>query len=91
MTKGRSTSWKERIEIVLFCLSHNHDYQQTAEVHQVSYQQVYQWVKKYVSGGEDALKDRRGRKKDEEELTATRYMNPMGVPRRISIRRLVHL
>jgi len=69
MTKGRSTSWKERIEIVLFCIAHDHDYQQTAEVHQVSYQQVYQWVKKYVSDGEDALKDRRGRNKDEEELT----------------------
>lgn len=69
MTKGRSTSWKEKIEIVLFCIAHNHDYHQTAEVHQVSYQQVYQWVKKYEFGGEDALKDRRGRKKDEEELT----------------------
>jgi len=69
MTKGRSTSWKERIEIVLFCIAHDHDYNQTAEVHQVSYQQVYQWVKKYVSDGEDALKDRRGKKKAEEELT----------------------
>ena len=69
MTTGRSTSWKERIEIVLFCIAHDHNYQQTAEVHRVSYQQVYQWVKKYVSDGEDALKDRRGRKKDEEELT----------------------
>lgn len=69
MTIGRATSWKERIEIVLFCLAHNHDYHQTSEAHQVSYQQVYQWVKKYVSGGEDALKDRRGRNKDEEELT----------------------
>jgi Transposase and inactivated derivatives len=70
MTKGRATSWKERIEIVLFCITHNNDYQQTAEIHQVSYQQVYQWVKKYESGGDDALKDRRGRKKDEDELTA---------------------
>ena len=69
MTKGRSTSWIERIEIVLFCIAHNHDYQQTSEVHEVSYQQVYLWLKKYVSGGEDALKDRRGRNKDEEELT----------------------
>ncbi len=69
MTTGRSTSWKERIEIVLFCIANNNDYHKAAEVHQVSYQQVYHWVKKYESGGEDALKDRRGRKKDEEELT----------------------
>lgn len=37
----------------------------------MSYQQVYQWVKKYEDGGQDALLDRRGRKKPEEELTET--------------------
>lgn len=63
MTKGRSTNWKERIDIVLYCLSHNHDYPNTSEKYQVSYQQVYQWVKKYEAGGADALKDGRGRKK----------------------------
>lgn len=69
MTKGRPTNWKERIDIVLYCLSHNHDYQNTSENYQVSYQQVYQWVKKYEDGGEDALKDGRGRKKAPEELS----------------------
>ena len=69
MTKGRSTNWKERIDIVSYCLSHNHDYQKASETYQVSYQQVYQWVKKYEDGGEDALKDRRGRKKAPEELS----------------------
>jgi transposase len=71
MTKGRSTNWKERIDIVLYCLSHNHDYQNTSNTYQVSYQQVYQWVKKYEDGGEDALKDGRGRKKAPEELSET--------------------
>lgn len=69
MIKGRATDLKERIEIVLYCLSHNHDYQNTSEKFQVSYQQVYQWVKKYEDGGQDALKDGRGRKKAPEELT----------------------
>lgn len=69
MTKGRSTHWKERIDIVLYCLSNNHDYQNTSESYQVSYQQVYQWVKKYEDGGEDALKDGRGRNKAPEELS----------------------
>lgn len=69
MTKGRSTTWKERLEIVQYCLTHNQDYKKTAEQHQVSYQQVYQWVKKYQDGGQDALQDGRGRKKAEEELT----------------------
>lgn len=62
MTIGRSTSWEERIEIVLFCIAHNHDYCRTAEVHQVSYQQVYQWVKKYVSGWRRCSKGSTGQK-----------------------------
>lgn len=69
MTKGRKTTWKERIEIVQDCLESGKDYQKTAEVHQVSYQQVYQWVRKYEAGGWDALQDRRGRTKPIEELT----------------------
>ena len=46
-----------------------HDYQKTAEHFKVSYQQVYQWVKKFEDGGQDTLKDGRGRKKAPEELT----------------------
>lgn len=69
MTKGRSTTWQERIEIVQYCLTNQHDYQKTAGQFQVSYQQVYQWVKKFEDGGQEALKDGRGRKKALEELT----------------------
>ena len=70
MAKGRSTTWKERIKIVINCIANDINYKQTAEKHQVSYQQVYQWVKKYKSDGVDALKDRRGRKKSKEELNS---------------------
>lgn len=69
MTKGRTTTWQERIDIVQYCLLNQQDYQKTAEQFQVSYQQVYQWVKKFENGGQDALKDGRGRKKAPEELT----------------------
>ena len=69
MTKGRATNWKERIDIVLYCISHNYNYQDTAASFHVSYQQVYPWVCKYGNGGEDALKDGRGRKKALEELS----------------------
>lgn len=75
MTKGRSTTWKERIEIVLYCITESKDYQKAAEVYHVSYQQVYQWVKKYEMGGQDALKDRRGLKKDQDELTSEDKVN----------------
>lgn len=69
MTKGRKTNGDERIKIVLDCLGNGKDYQKTAETYEVSYQQVYQWVKKYEDGGDGALKDKRGRKKEEAELT----------------------
>jgi transposase len=69
MTKGRSTIWQERIDIALYCLANNRDYNKTADHYQVSYQQVYLWVKKYEDGGQDALQDGRGRKKAAEELT----------------------
>lgn len=67
MTKGRPTTWQERIDIVQYCHAHQHDYRKTADQFQVSYQQVYQWVKKFEDGGQDALKDGRGRKKAPEE------------------------
>ena len=69
MTKGRSTTWQERIDIVLFGIAHEQDYRKTADQFQVSYHQVYQWVKKYESGGQEALQDGRGRKKAAEQLT----------------------
>ncbi|MBM6619660.1 helix-turn-helix domain-containing protein, partial [Bacillus suaedaesalsae] len=47
MTKGRKTTWEERIQIVLDCLGSGKDYQEAANTYNVSYQQVYQWVKKY--------------------------------------------
>jgi len=69
MTKGRVTTWQERIDIVLYCLANGQDYT-TAAIHfHVSYQQVYSWVKKYVAGGEEALRDGRGRTKAPEKLT----------------------
>lgn len=69
MTNGRNTTWKERIEIVEFCIANKLDYQKTSEQYKVSYQQVYRWVKKYENGGKDALKDRRGKKKAKEQLS----------------------
>lgn len=69
MTKGRKTTWEERIQIVLHCLGNGKDYQEAANTYNVSYQQLYQWVKKYEDGGDEALKDKRGKKKEEAKLT----------------------
>lgn len=69
MKQGRKTTYEERIAIVAFCLEHHKDYKLTAETYQVSYQQIYSWVRKYESQGVEALADRRGRAKPEEEMT----------------------
>lgn len=62
MTKGRKTTVEEKIQIAQECLMNGKNYQEIATKYQVSYQQVYQWVKKYEVSGEHSLEDRRGRK-----------------------------
>lgn len=69
MTKGRKTTYEERIEIVSFCIANAHDYNLTANKFNISYQQVYTWVKKYNKDGYNALVDRRGKNKSFEELS----------------------
>lgn len=69
MIKERPITFEERVEIVQYCLENNKNYNETAKKFNVSYQQVRLWVLKYKEGGLDALIDRRGRKKPEEELT----------------------
>jgi transposase-like protein len=68
MAKGRTTTFEERIEIVRYCLENERNYQRTAELFAVSYQQVYGWTKKYDADGVHGLEDRRGRMKQEQEL-----------------------
>lgn len=69
MTNGGKTTYEERIEIVSFCIANAHDYNLTANKFNVSYQQVYTWVKKYNKDGYTALVDRRGKNKSFEELS----------------------
>ncbi|WP_163578582.1 helix-turn-helix domain-containing protein [Gracilibacillus thailandensis] len=68
-TKRRPTSLEERIEVVQYALYNDKDYKLTAKMYDVSYQQVYQWVRKYEDGGWSALQDRRGKPKPEAALT----------------------
>lgn len=57
------------MEIVKRCLENGKDYSQAAQRFGVSYQQVYQWTKKYMEKGQAGLEDKRGRRKEETELT----------------------
>jgi transposase len=69
MTKGRATTLDERIEIVRYCIEQGKDYGAAIERYQVSYQQVYSWVRKYEELGIAGLNDKRGKRKPLEEMT----------------------
>ena len=62
MKQGRETTQEERISIAKDCLENGSNYGETAIKYNVSYQQVYTWVKKFRELGEAGLEDRRGQK-----------------------------
>ena len=63
MKNGRKTTQTERIEIAQWTIAHELDYQQAIAKFDVSYGQVYGWVRKFNAEGNEGLKDRRGRGK----------------------------
>ena len=69
MTKGRNTTYEERVEIVSYCIEHGNDYTTAIEKYGVSYQQIYAWVRKYNEKGAEGLVDKRGKRKPESEMT----------------------
>jgi len=69
MTKGKSTTYEERLEIVSYCIEHGNDYTAAIEKYGVSYQQIYSWVRKYNEKGAEGLVDKRGKRKPESEMT----------------------
>lgn len=69
MTKGRKTTFDERVTIVQYCIKHNRNYNETAEKFQISYQQARNYVVKYEADGIEGLRDRRGKRKAKENIT----------------------
>lgn len=63
MTKGRTSTFEERVQAVMDCIQSGKDFQHIMETHRVSYQQIYSCVRKFEKDGIDALMDRRGRQK----------------------------
>ena len=64
----RKTTLAERKEIVEYCIAHNNDYKGAASRFEVSYSQVYSWVRKYQESGEEGLEDKRGHHKSDDEV-----------------------
>lgn len=49
-------------------MNNGRNYKDTTEKYNVSYNQVYTWVKKYTTDGEAVLTDRRGHHKADNEV-----------------------
>ena len=69
MNKGRKTTFDERVEIVQYCIAHNHNYAKTSEQFGISYQQARNYTMKFEKQGVEALRDRRGKRKPETEMS----------------------
>lgn len=69
MTKGRTTTFDERVEIASYCIAHDHNYSETAAKFKVSYQQARNYTLKYEKNGIQGLQDNRGKRKTEDELS----------------------
>ena len=70
MSKTRSTTQEERIQIAKDSLASGKNYGEIAIKYNVSYQQVRTWTLRYEELGEAGLEDRRGkRKKDQAPRT----------------------
>lgn len=64
----RKTTLDERKSIVRYCIDHDKDYKNTAARFDVSYSQVYSWVKSFEKAGEQGLIDMRGKHKADDEV-----------------------
>ena len=62
MNKARPTTLEERIQIAKDCIANGGNCGETALKYKVSYQQVYQWTKKFRAMGVAGLEDRRGKR-----------------------------
>lgn len=69
MTKGRTTTFDERVEIASYCIAHNHNYTEASEKFNVSYQQARNYTVKYEEKGIIGLQDNRGRRKTDDSLS----------------------
>ena len=67
MKNTRKTTLEERVQIAKECIENGNNYGEIAIKYEVSYQNVYAWVKKYRELGEAGLEDRRGQRTAQQE------------------------
>lgn len=69
MAEKKKLSYEEKLQAVLYCIGHRLDYRQASEQYKITYQQIYNWVKKYQEQGETGLLDRRGKRRPPDEYS----------------------
>ena len=69
MAEKKKLSYEEKLQAVLYCIGHRLDYRQASEQYKITYQQIYNWVKKYQEQGETGLLDRRGKRRPPAEYS----------------------
>lgn len=84
MKKTRKTTHEERIQIAKECIETGNNYGEIAVKHNVSYQQVRTWAKRYAELGEAGLEDRRGKR------TASQQARTVEEELRIKLAQLEH-
>ena len=68
MVKSRQTTYQERLDIAQYYEANEVSIRELSERFNVTYQQAYQYVKKYEAAGKYGLEDRRGKRKPEDAL-----------------------
>ena len=69
MVKSRQTTYQERLDIAQYYEANEVSIRELSELFDVTYQQAYQYVKKYEAAGKYGLEDRRGKRKPEDALS----------------------
>ena len=90
MGDKKKLSYEEKLQAVLYCIGHRLDYRQASEQYKITYQQIYNWVKKYQEQGEAGLLDRRGKRRspaeyNEEEKAAAKLRKLEAENRRLQM------
>lgn len=58
--KSKTFTIKEKLVAINYCLENDNNYTKTIQKFDITYNQIYNWVKKFKTGGEKALIDNRG-------------------------------
>ena len=83
-----SKNGEDDVFFVLFCLENEKNYNLARENFNVSYQQIYSWVRKYELGGVEMLADNRGRMRLDADLTEEERLRRENTKLRARIREL---